>query len=463
MEASVVTNLVIEKAASLEHRFHHDHRQLNTVYRVFASLLLDEQVATLTRVVAVKSPVAKNFSKDHAVNFLGDAMECSFRSASDPRNNRASLVEEFLEQWQISEERITPEEHDGEALAKSRMKVDSLSTEPQPEEVSVQHIVQMIDDLVKAEVPLHTDEPCPKTASGVSSKSHSWFPNLDYIGSNRAITHTIRLLQGLSSVVGAQRDAPVAPKDCGTDVSGTGEGGSTSRGGRWSGGFGTPLTRIQVDMDACFLEDIMPGLIDMCREGMFVFPFSDELLTAFGQINSFVTWPECGVSWSLAVTVHCILTAVFEVQGSNHFSFIAEVSRCAFQTYVGQQEATDRMHRTINLSLSTNWRKGRRGMFGVWYVVCTNVAGPNEQDSLSIWNPLCAGMLLSYIAYRGNFVDGSTLIDAVGQLRMTLHLFNALRQSQVLQPGQVEVTGSLTSLKIQEQYGKAHCLFKANF
>jgi hypothetical protein len=57
----------------------------------------------------------------------------------------------------------------------------------------------------------------------------------------------------------------------------------------------------------------------------------------------------------------------------------------------------------------------------------------------ALWNPYCAGAFLSYLAYYGNLEGGTSLVDSVAQLRVTLHLFNALLQAGAIQPGQVEV------------------------
>lgn len=56
----------------------------------------------------------------------------------------------------------------------------------------------------------------------------------------------------------------------------------------------------------------------------------------------------------------------------------------------------------------------------------------------STWNPYCAGTFLSYVAYYANLEGGASLVDSIAQLRMTLHLFNALQQVGAIRPGQVK-------------------------
>jgi hypothetical protein len=236
MEAAVATNFAIQQVASLEQLFVADHPHLSTVYRVLANLVLVEVVMELTKVVSKKSPIAEEFTEKHAVEFLGDALECAFRNASDPQNRQGSLMQEFLDRWRISEERATSREPAAEMTeeAISRM-FDSLSTESLPEDITVRQLFEAVDALAKIEVPLYAEQSCSfRQAFGrTGPKSHSWFPHLAYIGKNRSITHTIRLLQGLSNVIGPQQGLLIARK---------------GMFGPNCGDRGTTVTRIQIDI-----------------------------------------------------------------------------------------------------------------------------------------------------------------------------------------------------------------------
>jgi hypothetical protein len=125
MEASVATNLAIQ--------------QVNTVYRVLANLVLVVEIVELTKVASKKSPIASEFTEKHAVEFLGDTLECAFRNASYPQNRQGSLVQEFLDRWRISKERATPREPAGEMTEEAlRRMVDSISL---PEDVVMESSV----------------------------------------------------------------------------------------------------------------------------------------------------------------------------------------------------------------------------------------------------------------------------------------------------------------------------------
>lgn len=277
MEASVATNFAIQQVTYLEQVFVLDNPHLNTVYRMFANLILVESIQELTAVVTAKSPLASQFSEKNAVEFLGDVMECSFRNPSDPYNKSNSLVTEFLEQWQFPNDTPIP------------LHKNSLVGETS----SVQHIFSAAEAVAKLEVPIEPELNCParRIATNLGLESHSWLPNSPYIGKNRSITHTIRLIQALSNIVEDQKGRLFLRE------------GSFGQG--WSRRK-KPVPRMQIDMDDLLMNYILPSLINMCSEGLISknLPYQEELFTGFAQVKSFVKIPERPVSWSLAFTVY---------------------------------------------------------------------------------------------------------------------------------------------------------------
>jgi hypothetical protein len=105
---------------------------------------------------------------------------------------------------------------------------------------------------------------------------------------NRAITHTIRLLQDFFR---ADREDTVG-------------------GPSWSDRL-APVDRIQLEMDALLTERILPSLTTMFRGK--ALPSQHKRLTVLALVGSFVDDPGHNVPWSLAFAVHCILSAVFEM------------------------------------------------------------------------------------------------------------------------------------------------------
>jgi hypothetical protein len=45
--------------------------------------------------------MASRFKDSHALIFIGDSLECAFRSKSDPVNKSSLLVGDFCQQWKI--------------------------------------------------------------------------------------------------------------------------------------------------------------------------------------------------------------------------------------------------------------------------------------------------------------------------------------------------------------------------
>jgi hypothetical protein len=421
MQASVATNASIQQVALLEQVFIHDYPHLNTVYRLLANLVLVDYVQALTRLVSEKSPIAAQFSEKHAIEFLGDIMQRAFQAVINPEeSNPGEVVCEFYQRWQFDE---VP------ASALMRDSGDVLPTDLEMEQMLVFRIVVDVIRLAMTEAPLV--ERTTELAGGIPKRSHCWLNDSTYIGQNRSITHTIRLLQVFSLwirsfdgklfqvfkrrpwIVGQSWSDPVAP-----------------------------VPRIQVEMDALLMADILPALANSCYKGGLAWdlPYSEEAMPVFSQIKTFIKYPEGAVTWSLAFAMHSLLTAVFEVQGSGHLSVLAEASCAAFKHYIHQLEWLADESSTTTTVLPPLWEKRIRVLLNLLKLLVGSPARHTEaQEMLFAWNPLCAGTILSYVAYFGSMIRGSYVIDSAAQLRATLHLYNALIQAGAIKRGQLEL------------------------
>lgn len=167
--------------------------------------------------------------------------------------------------------------------------------------------------------------------------------------------------------------------------------------------------------------------------------FRTSCLQAFIEIKILAKYPDRPVSWSLAFTIHAILTSIFETQGSQHFSFLAETAQRSFDTYLEQLNWGQ-----VTVPVPIPWRPRLwdhliRGLREYWYFTNTKLEQTPLQTLLSLWNPFCGGLFLTYVAYHGDVVAGNILLDSVGQLRMTLHLINALKLVGVWEQGTCQV------------------------
>lgn len=196
-------------------------------------------------------------------------------------------------------------------------------------------------------------------------------------------------------------------------------------------------------MDELLVNVIMPSLISQCSHGMLsksgILPYIGELLTGFVHVKAFVDHPERPVSWSLAFTVHTILNGVFEVQGPE-LDFLATTAEDSFNKFMQQVKSTEIQHHDTVLRCPLSIEKEDKEVFD-WIQFLVQVPldmiFKHEWRLLSIWNPYCAGTFLSFLAYLGNLEWGTLFVDSVSQLKVTLHLFNALKQAGAIRPSQI--------------------------
>jgi hypothetical protein len=85
-----------------------------------------------------------------------------------------------------------------------------------------------------------------------------------------------------------------------------------------------------------------------------------------------------------------------------------------------------------------SWDNGIESLLLLEYIPVSMFCALESQEVLAIWNPYCAGTFLSYVACFLNLRKATNFVDALAQLRMTLHLFNSLQQLQAMQSGQME-------------------------
>jgi hypothetical protein len=71
---------------------------------------------------------------------------------------------------------------------------------------------------------------------------------------------------------------------------------------------------------------------------------------------------------------------------------------------------------------------------------------PDPHEMSSFWNPVCAGSFLLYTTYYLNVELGSTMMDAVGQVRTVLHLYHAAKQRQLLHARSIPIFDCLDGM-----------------
>ena len=133
------------------------------------------------------------------------------------------------------------------------------------------------------------------------------------------------------------------------------------------------------------------------------------------------------VSWALAFSVHTLATSIFEVQGDNDVHDIAVAAESCFDLYFDQLSIAAKQYE--GRAQPKHWAENMKRLQVLKFLVTPPTLQPSREQTIrALWNPLCAGNLLGYIVYYSNLHEGSWMVDNYSQLRMVLHLYNALKE-----------------------------------
>jgi len=393
LEASVATNMIIQTVSQLEAELQAQHEHFTTPYRLLATLILPDVTRHVTKILNDHS--AQDCDEKIVSSFLGDCLECWFRNPSDDLNRKDVIVQEFCADREVNEV--------GQA--------------------GLQEVFSGLQHLVCIEVPIGPELSMNAAIMGLASSimgtsSHSWLPKCRFIGRDRSIHHTLRLLQMFSDTV---RTTPenrlIVPK---------------------RGFFGVPWSpgstrKIYGDLDELLMSDIMPSWVTMCRAGILghgKLPRENEICPLLVQLRSFVKNAGRPVAWSTTFAIHAMLTSILETDGI--FNQIMDISKQAFGMYFDQVK-----HAAKLAKLDKDTRISRDSAQNMLSVAFLENLGLPIFGDRTLWNPLCGGTILSYISYFGNLEGGLALVDCRSQLRITMHLYHALLENKILNEGQI--------------------------
>jgi hypothetical protein len=407
IQISVGTNSTIQRVSSLEQRFNQDYPHLDSPYRFLAKLELNLCVQTISNIVHRLSSVSSRFKDEDAVMFVGDALECAFRSNNDPYNKSSHLVGRFCRHWKITD----------------ASEVDKVFRDV--------FYCAVIEAPLKQESSMIQDLTILLQDRGITNPNHIWLPFRFIGGKERSIIHTLRLLQHVPNVAALNGSFFMKP----------GQFGPT-----WDKTSKRPISTIPFEMDELLMVEIMPILINMCDDGILAkieFPMKQELLSLFCHIMLFIKYPDRPVTWTLVFAIHSILSSIFESQGSKYLSYIADTASSAFNQYIQQMKwvketvipQAPRRPPTYEKKLQVALYLERLQLTPMY----VNKVFTDDQMQRALWNPVCAGCILAFIAYFGNIEMGSHMIDASAQFRAWMHIYNALFQTGHVFQGEVPI------------------------
>eukprot|EP00980_Cylindrotheca_fusiformis_P008033 scaffold1709_cov95-Cylindrotheca_fusiformis.AAC.5 len=408
LETGVVSNFAIQQVSMLEHVLAAEFPHFNTIYRILGVVVCAGMIQVISEFVQEHSPVAAlGDVRKETVEFVGDALECGFRDASDPNNKIKHLHKDFCFRWKI--------------------------TSP----VLVKRLDNMFHSLrlyVRLEAPAEEEKEIYEQWNFVKKKN-DWLEKWKHLGGKRNILKTLRLVQIYSNVV-----INTGPSEFAT--MGNGE---NAFGQPWHE-RNNPATKITDDLDHFLLIEMMPVLVAMCRRGLISGPMPRDwdLYPGFCHITKWCADPHPPITLALAFTFHLILTSIYEVQGDDDVATLQKTSQVCWERYFHQLDwATEEIERSSVTLNRRSWYQYLDSMKSVnslrWPrigVSCANQIGERRLVNAT-FNPMLAGTFLLYLSYFNALENGSRMFDTFAQVRFVLHLYNALLQSKALQVGEV--------------------------
>jgi len=406
LEAAVASNMAIAKVQQMEMELQVQHVHLNTPYRLLATMILPEFTRKIT--TTLREHASKLCNEETVIRFLGDCIECYFRNESDKKNRKSIIIQEFCTEFLV-DERGMKELQD---IFKCLERLTILEVPLGKEKIMNSGFVDLMET--------HMAQMDINVYRGTSSlQSHHWLEQYKFIGGDRSIHHTIRLLQAFGSII---RNTPEDEKI----VAKPGFFGQSP----WRPGRSR---KIHGDLDEVLMADILPQWVIMCRKGILgcqKLPRENEICPLFVLLRAYVENPDNPVTWSTAFAVHAMLTAILETD--QIFDEIINISKDLFGHYFDQVDHALKMSKS-----EEDFHMNQNTAQNLFTVAFLKNLGNDAFGDRAIWNPLCGGTTLSYICYFGNLEAGCTLVDCRSQLRVTLHLYHALLVNGIIRKGQI--------------------------
>lgn len=396
IEASVATNMGIQQVQRLEVELGLQYPHLTTPYRLLSTIVLPDITMEVTSIL--RRHASRKVTEKDVIIFLGDCLECTFRNVSDPSNRSEFVVPEFCEEYRV-------DSHGSEKLSK---------------------IVEGLRKVTIFEVPMAVEKNqnhdmfASFMRMNSSIKSHSWLPNMPQIGGGRAIHHTIRLLQSFGQIIKETSEKSQA-------IARRGFFGPSP----WVQG---KSSKIAGDMDELLMAEILPKFITIFRIGILgtvELPMVGEIAPLWSILRDYVRHPEKAVSWSLAFSVHAMLSAILETDQIT--DTLMKLSENAFQTFFTQVKWASNLLQNEPDSLIED----PTFLHNVVTVLFLENLSLPVSGKRAIWNPLYAGTILSYLTFFGNMEAGCSLVDNHAQLRIVMFLYHGLMLNGIIEIGQI--------------------------
>ena len=384
---------------------HAQYNHLNTPCRLLAALALPELTVEVDSIV--RQHGSKSCERSDIIAFLGDSMQCSFHNPSDSWSRADSVVRDFVSQYEVD----TQGSWELEQLFKG------------------------LDYTTRLEITTKIDMNIEQLRRGVEQKtgkphkSHSWLARMDFISGERAIHHTLRMLQLFGGVI----DSCSSDKKLIMDPRRKGMFGNPN----WKPGSSNKIR----DMDEILMSTLLPNWTNMCRHGILgkvKLPRDSELCPFFMQLKSYVENPRQAVNWSFAFGVHTALTSILEANRA--LPEIINISKLVFDNYFTQ------VKNSVEIALkeeSSNMKNSPVWKHNIPTILFLENFGLPVYEDLALWNPFCGGTNLNVLNFLGNIDGGCAIIDCQAQLRIVMYLYHGLLINGIIEDDEIPLLKQL--------------------
>merc|ERR1719253_1537645 len=248
LDANIAANFALQSVQQLETDLHAQHSHLNTPCCLLATLALPELTVEVDSIV--RKHASKSCERSDIISFLGGCIQCTFHNPSDSWSGQDSILSDFVAQYEVDTQGSTE-------LEKLFKGIDLTAR------LEITTKIDLNIEQLRRSVVQKTGEP---------HTSHSWLARMYYISGDRAIHHTLRMLQLFGGVI-----------DCGSKDT------KVMMDPRRKGLFGNPnwkpgnSNKIR-DMDEILMSTLLPNWTNMCRHGIIgtvKLPRDDELCPFF--------------------------------------------------------------------------------------------------------------------------------------------------------------------------------------
>lgn len=385
LECGMLSNYATISVKMMENSLQLDHPHLSTCFHILSIVFLKDLIHKCN---CLMQPTIREGNPYIGLDFVADVMEATFcrQNYDERRLNRFSKQSGIP----ISQ------------LYEIHTKV---------------HQVVLSETMTDLEERVHSRRPGMPFC-----RNRLWMSDKTFIGKNRNIINTMCITQRAFQRVSGEGRLVGNP-----------------------GAFGPPFDEhfatvhsIRGDLDDPFASEILPEIIGLGKWAPFRFlPELDRLAPTLDLLSdqSKLTSPK-PIKFALAFGLHSMLTSIFVVQGD--LEKLAVASKKSFHKLFDQwkgvldrsnggPEHSPNFYKDLSKFVQTQ-------NFGIPIPTVGLDRAPTKESTelIALWNPFIGSQYLLFATFMCSIGVGSAMVDDIGQLRTTLHLYNALQTTGLL-------------------------------